>query len=128
MRNRVEKLSGVLMLRIGEELLGPCMFNECTVFHHDHFIRDVGDYAHVVGDDEDGDSQFLPQRSEQRQNSRLHGDIESRSGLISDDEFWVADDRHSDHGTLPLTTRKLMWVLSEFCLRFRHLHLQKQLK
>ena len=46
------------------------------------------------------------------QDLRLDGDVKRRGRLVSDQEFWIAGERHGDHYALPHAAGKLMRIFA----------------
>ncbi len=57
-------------------------FDNLTGVHNDDTVRDLGNDAQVMGDEDDGGVDFPHQLFHQVQNLRLNGDIQSGGGLV----------------------------------------------
>ena len=68
---------------------------------HDHdAVGDLGDHAHVVGDEEHRHALLVLQRLDQLQDLRLDGDVERGGRLVGDQQLRPAGQRHRDHHAL----------------------------
>ena len=69
----------------------------------------VGDQPHhrqVVRDEQVGQAEIALQLVEQRQDLRLHGDVERRDGLVQHQHAGVEEQRAGDRHALPLAARE----------------------
>ena len=66
----------------------------------DDAIGEFRDHAQVVGDQQDGHRQFLPQRSQQIEDLRLHRDVQGRGWFVGDQQRGFAGKRNRDHHAL----------------------------
>ncbi len=57
------------------------------------------------------------QTLEQREDLRLHGDVECGGGFVGDEKARAVDERHGDHDALTLAAGELMRVVAETALR-----------
>jgi hypothetical protein len=86
-------------------------------------VRDLGDDAEIVRDEEHAGSVARLQVADQRKNLRLRGDVERGSGLIGDQQHRVEHQRHRDHDALALAARQLVRVGRHHSLGIRQPHL-----
>ena len=63
----------------------------------------------------------------QVQNLRLNGHIQSRSGLVGNEELGFTSQGHGNHHTLAHTAGKLMGILLHHNLRVGDLHIRQHL-
>ena len=68
--------------------------------HDHHLVRQLGDDADIVGDEQHGVAEFLLQVPYERQDLRLDGHVEGRGRLVADQYLGVAYERHGDHHAL----------------------------
>ena len=54
---------------------------------------------------------LVAQLSDHIKNLLLDGYIQCRCGLIGNQYFWIAAQRHRNHHSLPLTSGHLMWIV-----------------
>ncbi len=85
-RHGGERLPGVGRGRVGEDPGDRTRLDDAAVLHHGHAVGDVGDDAHVVGDEEDGLA-GLRLGEEEVEDARLHGDVEGRGRLVGDEDL-----------------------------------------
>ena len=110
-RHRGEKLPRVLLFRIREELVHRRLLDDLAAVHHDHAIGEVGDDAHVVGDEHDGRAELVAAGAQQLEDLGLHGHVEGRGRLVGDDQPRVEHERHRDDHALLLAARELVRVV-----------------
>ena len=79
--------------------------------HHRHLVRDLGDDAHIMGDEQDRHAKLVLKRPDQRQDLRLGGDVQRGGRLVGDQQRRVGCQRNGDHGALAHAARQLMRVL-----------------
>ena len=63
---------------------------------------------------------------EQRQDLRLHGDVERRGRLIGDQQIGLVGERHRDHHPLALAAGQLMRIARKPRFRFGNADLREQ--
>jgi hypothetical protein len=78
--------------------------------HHRHPVAELRDDAEVMGDEQDRQPAIAPQIVEQRQDLRLHRDVERRGRLVGDDHLGVVGQRHGDADALAHAARHLVRV------------------
>eukprot|EP01132_Coremiostelium_polycephalum_P016178 gene16178-biopygen8216 len=69
--NSGKKRAGIGMLRTGKNVLGPAGFHRLAIIHDDGAVSDLGDDAHIVGDEEDGRALLFLQQLDQIENLAL---------------------------------------------------------
>ena len=63
---------------------------------HDHdVVGHLGDHAHVVGDQDDGEAALAPAAADQVEDLRLGGDVERGGRLVGDQDARVGGERHA---------------------------------
>lgn len=123
----VEERPRVLVAGAGEQLDGGRLLDDPAVAHHDDAVGDVGDDAHVVGDDEDAHAGALLQLAHEVEDLGLHRDVERRGRLVGDEQLGLRGHRHGDHRPLPLPAGELVGVVADLHLGVGHVHLAQQL-
>jgi hypothetical protein len=96
------------MARHREHRRGRARLDDAAGVHHRQFVRESGDDAEVVGDEDDAHAALLRQRLQQLDDLGLHGDVERRRGLVRDHQARLARQRHRDGHTLPESPRELV--------------------
>ncbi len=111
--NGGEQSLGVVLLRVGEQLVHGRLLDDLALVHHHDAVGEVGDHAHVVGDEDDRRVEGVPQFPQEREDLGLHGDVERGRRLVGDDHLRVARDGDGDDDALTQTARELVGVLLE---------------
>ena len=75
-RHRSQQLLRVLLAGLGEQLLHPGPLDDPAAVHHGHGIGEIGDHAHVVGDDDQRGVEAVAHVAQQIEDLCLHGDVE----------------------------------------------------
>ena len=107
------------MLGILQHLIPGAAFHNFPCVHHDNSVRQAGDNAQIVGDQQNGHSGLLLQIPELFQNLSLNGHIQRGGGLIGNQQPWIGRHGHGNHHTLPLTPGELMRVLPVYRIAIR---------
>jgi hypothetical protein len=81
-----EKGLGIWMEKVSKELVGLCLLHDGTQIHHSHGVAKMTHHRHLMGDEEHGEGEFLPEIQEKIQDLRLHGHIERGDRLVGHDE------------------------------------------
>jgi hypothetical protein len=110
-RDRPQQPPRVGVLRGAEDALARGVLDDPPGAHHRDLVGDRRNDAKIVGDDDDRGAKPLLKLGEQRQDLRLHGDVERGRGLIRDQQLRVVGERHRDHRPLAHATRELVRVL-----------------
>ena len=84
---------------------------------------DVGDDAHVVGDEQHRGAVLLLQFADQLQDLLLRRDVERRGRLVGDQQLGLQDQRHGDHDALALAAGELVRIGAVNALDVGQLHL-----
>ena len=87
---------GVGVLGVGEEFVGGGHLHALPQVHHHDLVGDVLHDAHVVGDEQVGQAQFLLQVHEEVEDLGLDGDVQGRDRLVADDELGVEGEGAGD--------------------------------
>ena len=97
-----EQCAGVGMFRRGEDLLHRPLLDDLAAVHDADHVRDAAHDAEIVGDEQQAHAEPAANLREQRQDLRLHGDVERRGRLIRDQQIGLVGERHRDHDALAL--------------------------
>src|SRR4029434_3373376 len=117
LREAVEELRGIGMRRMGEGRSRRGHLGFLPGIHHHHAVTELGDHPQIMGNQEHGGAAFLHQGLQQEQDLCLHGDIEGRGRLVSEDERGRGGQGRSNHQTLALATAELMRILTQLFRR-----------
>ncbi|MNV69313.1 hypothetical protein D3C71_1622180 [compost metagenome] len=112
-RNRSEK---ILRIHLGGHVEnGGCctLFDDLAVTHYNDPVGDLRDHAHIVRNEHNRDPCFVSEVSQQGKDLLLDGRVESRSWFIRNDDIRPAGQCDGDDDTLPLSTGKLVGVVTE---------------
>ncbi len=115
------------MLGSPQHLLLRTPLHTAPAVHHQHVVRDVGDDAEVVGDEDDRGAGLLLELLEQVHDLGLHGDVQRRRRLVGDQQRGVADQRHGDHRALAHTAGELVRIVVHPQIGLRDAHLGQHL-
>ena len=96
------------MAGAGEDGLGRSYLHEAAEIHDRHAVGDMAHHVQIMGDDEHGEAEGLAQVVEQVQHLALHRDVETRGGLIGDDQLGRERDGAGDPDAARLATAQLM--------------------
>ncbi len=121
-RHRSEQRAGVVAAGCIEHRDRLALLHFFAGAHHHHAIGDLGDHAHVMGDEQQRHAQLVLEGAHQPQHLRLHGDIERRGGFVGDQQPRAAGQCHGDHHPLPHAAGELERVAVELPRRFRDAH------
>ena len=117
-----EQGAGVGVRRAGEDLGCGAAFDAFAAVHHLHAVGNLGDDAHVVGDEHHAHLHLMLQGADQGQNLRLDGDVERGGRLVGDQQRGLAGERHGDHHPLAHAARELVREAGEDVLRLGDAH------
>ncbi len=90
---------------------------------HGDAMRDLGDHAEVVRDEEHAGAVARLQVADQRKDLRLRRHVERGGGLIGDEQHRIEHQRHGDHDALALAARELVWIGRDHALGIRQPYL-----
>ena len=111
---------GVVVLRRVEDLLDAALFDDVAAVHDHDLIGDVGDHAHVVGDDEHGCVELVAGETQQVEDFGLHGHVEGGGRLVGQNQAGVEHQGHGDDDALLLAAGELVWVVVDAGFRVRN--------
>ena len=98
------------MLRRGEHALDGAVLDDLAVLHHADPLRDLSHDAEVMGDEQKRHVQPRLDFLKQRDDLRLHGDVERGGRLVGDQQIGLVGERHRDHHALALSAGQLMRI------------------
>ena len=84
------KACGVGMQRFIKDLIAGSMLYYLSRIHYHYIIRNLGNYAQIVGNHHNRGACLFLQLIDQIQNLSLDGNIQSRSRLIADQKLGIA--------------------------------------
>ena len=94
-----------------EDLPHRAGLDDPAAVHHRDPIGDLGDHAEIVGDQDQAHAGLGLELLEQRQDLRLHGDVERGRRLVGDQDVGAQRERHRDHHALALAARELVRIV-----------------
>src|SRR5271166_48859 len=121
-RNRCKQRLGIGMLRLFQHLRRRALLNLLALPHHYNAISNLGDHAHVMGDEYDRHALLVLQQLDQFEDFSLHGYVEHGGRLVCDEQLRLAGERHGDHYALAHAAREAMRIFVEALARRRHAH------
>ena len=127
-RHGGQQRPGVGVLGVVEDLLAPAEFHDLPRVHHRHPVGHIGHHAQVVGDEDDGEVVALLDLVDELQNLGLDGHIQSRGGLVADQDLRVAGQGNGNNNALAHAAGELEGVLVEADLRLGDAHPAHQLQ
>ena len=104
---------GVGVAGVVVDLIRGADLHDVAGIHDGHTVGDVGHDAEVMGDEDDGEVIFDPHLLQQLEDLGLNGHVQSRRGLITDQDLRVAGHSDGDDDTLAHTARELVGILLE---------------
>ena len=123
-----EQVAGIGMFRRVEDLLDRPLLHDLAAVHDADPIGDAAHDAEIVGDEQQAHAEPRADFGEQRQNLRLHGDVERRGRLVRDQQVGLVGERHRDHHALALAAGQLMRIALQPRLRLGNADLPQQLE
>ena len=122
-RHRGEQVAGVLHGRIAQDGVERSGLDQSALPHHRDAVGDLGDHAHVMGDEQHGGAVIALEIADQGQNLLLRGDVERGGRLVRDEQLRFEHERHRDHDALALTAGESVRVGGEDALDLGQAHL-----
>ena len=96
------------------ENLGDCAgFDDFPLLHDGDVVGEAADDAEVVGDEQHRHAVLGLQVFQEREDLRLHRDVERRRRLVGDEQVGAVCKRHGDHHPLALAAGELMRIGAE---------------
>ena len=102
-RHRREQVTGIFHRRGAQDGVQRTGFDQPAVAHDGDAIGNLGDHAHVMGDEQHRGAVIALQVADQRQDLLLRGDVERGGRLVRDQELGFEHQRHRDHDALALS-------------------------
>ena len=121
--NAVEQAPGIGVARVAENFADGPLLHQLARIHDPDAVADAHHGAEIVADEDDGGIVLLAQATHQIQHRRLHRHVETRGGLVHEEQRGLGHQRHGDDDPLLLPTRKLMGVAVEDAFRIRQIDL-----
>ncbi len=118
--------AGVGVLRIVEDALDRALLHDPAPVHDQHLVGDLGDDAHVVGDEHHRHAVAGLQALDEVEDLGLGGDVEGGGRLVGDEDQRIAGKRHGDHHALAHAAGELEGVAVDRGLGVRDLDLGQQ--
>ena len=115
-RHRREQVAGVFHGRRAQDGVERAGLDQPAVAHHRDAVGDLGDHAHVMGDEQHGGAVIALQVADQGQDLLLRGDVERGGRLVRDQQFRLQHQRHRDHDALALAAGQPVRVGGEDAL------------
>ena len=82
--------------------------NDLPEIHHRDTVSDIANHAEIVRSKEHGQSKISPQRRQEHENLRPHGNVQRRYGLIGNNDPRIERERAPNGDPLALTAGKFM--------------------
>ena len=110
-----------------EHRMGRTFLDDPACVHHRHAVAKLRDNAEIMGDEDDRQPPVTAEVAQQRQDLRLHGDIEGGCGFVRDDHVRLVRKRHGDADALTHPTGHLMRVIVDTGLGIGDAHVLQKL-
>ena len=114
------------MLRRGEDLLDRPLLDDLAVVHDADHVGDAAHDAEIMGDEQQAHAEPGADFGQQRQDLRLHGDVERGGRLVGDQQIGLVGERHRDHDPLALAAGQLMRIARQPRFRLGNADLGQQ--
>jgi hypothetical protein len=95
------------VLRVVEDLVERAVLDDAARVHHGDAVRDVGDHAEVVGDQDHRGAGLRAQVAHLLEDLRLDRHVERRGGLVGNQDRRIAGECEGDHHALAHAAREL---------------------
>jgi hypothetical protein len=127
-QHRGQQGPGVGLARPDEQCARLAGLDDVARLQHHHPVGDLGDHAHVVGDQHDRRTGPVADPAQQPQDLRLHRDVERGGRLVGEQQLRLVGERQGQHHALFLSARQLVRVVAEPVLGVGDLDLPQQLE
>ena len=127
LQHRGQQPLGIGMLGIVEDRVHRAALDDAAELHHHHLLGDLGDDAHVMGDEHHRHAVAGLQLLDQLEDLGLGGDVERRGRLVGDQQLGLAGQRHGGHGALAHAAGEFEGIAVEALSRARNAHLLQHL-
>ena len=101
------------MLRAFEHVVHGPLFDDAALLHDRDAVRDVGDDAEIMRDEQHRHAAPLLNIADQPKDLRLRRDVERRGRFVRDQDRRFERQCHRDHGALTLAARQLMRIAAD---------------
>ena len=115
------------MLRILKHFIGGTILHDLAAVHDFHGIGITGHNAQIVGDNNQCGTELLAELIELLQHLRLYGNVQSRGGLVTNQNVGIAAHTHGNHGALLHTAGELERIVLQAHFRIGDIHHGQQL-
>ena len=110
------------MAALVEDFLSSTELDGTAGVHNHNLIGHIGDDAQVMGNHNNGVAVLLLHLLHELDNLSLNGNIQSRRGLVGNQDIGIAGKSHSDHDTLTHTAGELVRILIDALLGLGDTH------
>mgnify|MGYP006922898319 FL=1 len=104
------------------EKLRSAVFDADAVLHDQDFLRELADYAKIMGNQNQAGPEPFPDPMELCHNLPLVHGVQRRCGLIGNDDIGALKQRHRDHTPLQHASGKLVRIFLEHIRRIVDVH------
>ena len=111
-----------------EDLHDVTLLHDSPGIHDGNLVTDLGNNAHVVGDEDDCSAGAFLKILGQVENLSLDGHVQGRRRFVRDEELRLTEKCHRDHDTLLHPPGQLVWVGGEALFRIRDPHRSEHLR
>ncbi|MCY1370043.1 hypothetical protein D9M69_571150 [compost metagenome] len=101
---------GVGVRRCAEQAVHGALLHLLAGIHDRDALRHLGHHGQIVRDEDQGHVVRALQLHQQLHDLGLDGHVQRGGGLVGDQQFGVAGDRHRNHHALRHAAGKLVWV------------------
>ena len=119
LRDALEQALGIRMFAPLEDLDHVTLLHDSPGIHDGNLVTNLGNNAHVVGDEDDCSASAFLKILGQVENLSLDRHVQSRRGFVGDEELRLTEKCHRDHDTLFHPSGQLVRVGSEALLGIR---------
>src|SRR6185437_4100916 len=98
------------MTRISKYFICWCGLNDLASVHYYHTVRHTSNHTKIMGDEDNSCTKVATNPIDQLKNLRLYRHIQGCGWFISNQQFGVAGQSHSNHHTLPHSSTELMRI------------------
>ena len=104
------------MAALVEDFLSSTELDGTAGVHNHDLIGHIGDDAQVMGNHDNGVAVLLLHLLHELDNLSLNGNVQSRRGLVGNQDIGIAGKSHSDHDALTHTAGELVRILIDALL------------